>query len=78
MIKEMLEVGIIRPTQNSYSPPLVMVHKKESSWHMCPYYRELNKIIIKDKVPVPVIDDLLYELHGAVYFTKLDLHSRYH
>ena len=74
----MLEASIIRPSQSSYSALVVMIHKKEGSWNMCLDCKELNKITIRDKFPIPVIDELLDELHGTFYFTKLDLHLGYH
>jgi hypothetical protein len=78
MVEEMLEADIIRPIQSSYSELLIMVLKKYGSWYMCPYYREVKKITIKDKFHIHVINELLDELQGTIYFTKLDIHSGYH
>ncbi|GKB73818.1 putative reverse transcriptase domain-containing protein [Tanacetum coccineum] len=77
-LKELQDKGFIRPSSSPWGAPVLFVKKKDGSFRMCIDYRELNKLTIKNRYPLPRIDDLFDQLQGSQYFSKIDLRSGYH
>ncbi|XP_050217605.1 uncharacterized protein LOC126668454 [Mercurialis annua] len=77
-LEELLNCGFIRSSVSPWGAPVLFVKKKDGSFRLCIDYRQLNKVTIKNKYPLPRIDDLFDQLQGAKYFSKIDLRSGYH
>lgn len=77
-VEELLDKGLIQPSSSPAGSPIVLVPKKGGEWRICIDYRALNKITVKNRYPLPRIDDLFDQLKHAKYFSKLDLKSGYH
>ncbi|KAK2441465.1 hypothetical protein QL285_012763 [Trifolium repens] len=77
-IEDLLEKGFIRPSVSPWGAPVLLVKKKDGKSRLCVDYRKLNKVTIKNRYPLPRIDDLMDQLRGASVFSKIDLKSGYH
>ncbi|MBG9689340.1 hypothetical protein ABD91_00060, partial [Lysinibacillus sphaericus] len=76
-LQELLDIGFIRPSTSPWGAPVLFVKKKDGSMRLCIDYRELNHVTIKNRYPLPRIDDLFDQLQGAQFFSKIDLRSGY-
>ncbi|GJT26861.1 putative reverse transcriptase domain-containing protein [Tanacetum coccineum] len=77
-LKELSDKGFIRPSSSPWGAPVLFVKKKDGSFRMCIDYRELNKLTVKNRYPLPRIDDLFDQLQGSSVYSKIDLRSGYH
>nr|GFC75242.1 putative reverse transcriptase domain-containing protein [Tanacetum cinerariifolium] len=77
-LKELSDKGFIRPSSSPWGAPVLFVKKNDRSFRLCIDYRELNKLTVKNRYPLPRIDDLFDQLQGSSVYSKIDLRSGYH
>jgi hypothetical protein len=77
-LKELLDLGLIRPSVSPWGAPVIFIRKKDGSWRLCIDYHQMNKATIKNQYPLVRIDDLFDQMKGATVFSKIDLQSGYH
>ena len=77
-VKDLLAAGFITHSTSPFASPILLVQKKDGQWRFCVDYRRLNSLTIKNRFPLPIIEEILDELAGTKFFTKLDMTAGYH
>nr|GFC54790.1 putative reverse transcriptase domain-containing protein [Tanacetum cinerariifolium] len=77
-LQELADRGFIRPRTSPWEAPVLFIKKKDGSFRMCIDYRELNKLTVKNRYPLPRIDDLFDQLQGSSVYSKINLRLGYH
>ena len=77
-IEDLLDKGFIRPSVSPWGAPVIFMKKKDRTMRICIDYIQLNQVTVKNKFPLPRIDELFDQLQGVQFFSKINLHSGYH